>query len=55
MTSQVSEYVQSYVESSYTDKLFLVSYKTVQENFQRLLDENGQFAVVSAILVIEEK
>ncbi len=41
MTSQVSEYVQSYVESSYTDKLFLVSYKTVQENFQRVSKETG--------------
>ena len=41
MTSQVSEYVQSYVESSYTDKLFLVSYKTVQENFQRISEETG--------------
>jgi len=41
MTNQVSEYVQSYVESSYTDKLFLVSYKTVQENFQRISEETG--------------
>jgi len=41
MTSQVSEYVQSYVESSYTDKLFPVSYKTVQENFQRISEETG--------------
>jgi len=41
MTSQVSKYVQSYVESLYTDKLFLVSYKTVQENFQRISEETG--------------
>lgn len=41
MTSQVSKYVQSYVESSYTDKLFPVSYKTVQENFQRISEETG--------------
>ena len=41
MTSQVSEYVQSYVESSYTDKLFSVSYKTVQENFQKISEETG--------------
>ena len=41
MTSQVSEYVQSYVESLYDDKLFSVSYKTVQENFQRISEETG--------------
>jgi len=41
MTHQVSEYVQSFVESSYTDKLFPVSYKTVQENFQRISTETG--------------
>lgn len=39
ITHQVSIYVQSYVESLYTDKLFLVSYKTVQENFQRISEE----------------
>ena len=41
ITHQVSQYVQSYVESSYTDKLFSVSYKTVQENFQRISKETG--------------
>jgi len=41
MTNQVSKYVQSYVESLYTNKLFLVSYKTVQENFQRISEETG--------------
>jgi integrase/recombinase XerD len=41
MTNQVSEYVQSYTESLYTDKLFPVSYKTVQENFQRISEETG--------------
>ncbi len=41
MTSQVSEYVQSYVESLYDGKLFSVSYKTVQENFQRISEETG--------------
>ena len=39
ITHQVSTYVQSYVESLYTDKLFSVSYKTVQENFQRISEE----------------
>jgi len=41
ITHQVSQYVQSYVESVYTDKLFSVSYKTVQENFQRISEETG--------------
>ena len=41
ITHQVSTYVQSYVESLYTDKLFSVSYKTVQENFQRISEETG--------------
>ena len=41
MTKQVCQYVQSYVESLYTDKLFPVSYKTVQENFQRISEETG--------------
>jgi len=41
MTSQVSKYVQSYVELLYTDKIFPVSYKTVQENFQRISEETG--------------
>jgi len=41
MTNQVSGYVQSYVESLYNDKLFPVSYKTVQENFQRVSEETG--------------
>jgi len=41
MTNQVSEFVQSYVESLYNDKLFPVSYKTVQENFQRVSEETG--------------
>jgi len=41
ITYQTSEYVQSYVDSSYTDKLFPVSYKTVQENFQRISEETG--------------
>jgi len=41
ITYQVSTYVQSYVESLYTDKLFSVSYKTVQENFQRISEETG--------------
>ena len=41
MTNQVSQYVQSYTESLYFDKLFSVSYKTVQENFQRISIETG--------------
>jgi len=41
ITHQVSQYVQSYVESLYNDKLFPVSYKTVQENFQRISEETG--------------
>jgi len=41
ITHQVSEYVQSYVDSLYDDKLFPVSYKTVQENFQRISEETG--------------
>jgi len=41
ITHQVSQYVQSYTESLYTDNLFPVSYKTVQENFQRVSEETG--------------
>jgi len=41
MTNQVSKYVQSYVDSLYNDKLFSVSYKTVQENFQKISEETG--------------
>jgi len=41
MTNQVSKYVQSYTELLYDDKLFPVSYKTVQENFQRVSEETG--------------
>ena len=41
ITHQVSTYVQSYVDLSYTDKLFSVSYKTVQENFQKISEETG--------------
>jgi len=41
ITHQVSQYVQSYTESLYNDKLFPVSYKTVQENFQRISEETG--------------
>jgi integrase/recombinase XerD len=41
MTNQVSEYVQNYVESLYTNKLFPVSYKTVQENFRSVSEEIG--------------
>jgi len=41
MTNQVSQYVQSYAESLYDNKLFPVSYKTVQENFQKISEETG--------------
>lgn len=41
MTNQVSEFVTSYVESLYNEKLFLLSYKSVQENFQKISEETG--------------
>ena len=41
MTSQVSEFVASYVESLYHERLFSLSYKSVQENFQKISEETG--------------
>lgn len=41
ITNQVSQYVQNYVESLYDDKLFPISYKIVQENFQKISEETG--------------
>jgi len=41
VTSEVSELIQIYVKSLHDDKLFPVSYKTVQENFQKVSKETG--------------
>ncbi len=41
MTNQVSDFIQIYVKSLHSDKLFPVSYKTVQNNFQRVSKEIG--------------
>jgi len=41
VTHQVSEFIQIYVKSLQGDKLFPVSYKTVQNNFQRVSNEIG--------------
>jgi integrase len=41
MTNQVSEFVESYLESLYDKKLFSLSYKSVQENFQKVSEETG--------------
>jgi len=41
VTHQVSEFIQIYVKSLHGDKLFPVSYKTVQENFQKVSKEIG--------------
>jgi len=41
MTYQVSEFIQSYVESLLNDMLFSISYKSVQENFQRVSEQTG--------------
>ena len=39
VTHQVSDLIQIYVESLHSNKLFPVSYKTVQENFQKVSKE----------------
>jgi len=41
VTHQVSKFIQTYVKSVHSDKLFPVSYKTVQENFQKVSKETG--------------
>lgn len=41
VTHQVSEFIQIYVESLHGTKLFPVSYKIVQENFQKASKESG--------------
>lgn len=41
MTYQVSQYIENYTESLTTQKIFSVSYKSVQENFQKISDEIG--------------
>jgi len=41
MTNQVSEFVASYAESLYNEKLFSLSYKSVQKNFQKVSEETG--------------
>ena len=41
MTNQTSEFVASYVESLDYEKLFSLSYKSVQENFQKVSEETG--------------
>ena len=41
VTHQVSDFIQTYVKSLHGDKLFPVSYKTVQENFQKVSKEIG--------------
>jgi len=41
MTNQASVYIQNYVESLPNDMLFSISYKSVQENFQRVSEESG--------------
>jgi len=41
LTHQVSDFIQTYVKSLHGDKLFPVSYKTVQENFQKVSKEIG--------------
>ncbi|MCH8915322.1 MAG: tyrosine-type recombinase/integrase [Thaumarchaeota archaeon] len=41
ITHQVSELIQIYVESLHGTKLFPVSYKIVQENFQKASKESG--------------
>jgi len=41
VTHQVSEFIQIYVKSLHGNKLFPVSYKTVQENFQKVSKEIG--------------
>jgi len=41
MTYQTSVYIQNYIESIQNDTLFLISYKSVQENFQRVSEQTG--------------
>lgn len=41
MTHQTSQYIENYIESLQTDLLFPISYKSVQENFQRISEETG--------------
>jgi len=41
MTYQVSEFIQSFVQSLQSDMLFSISYKSVQENFQRVSEQTG--------------
>jgi len=41
VTHQVSEFIQIYVKLLHSNKLFPVSYKTVQENFKKVSKETG--------------
>jgi integrase len=41
VTHQVSEFIQIYVKSLHDNKLFPASYKTVQENFQKVSKNTG--------------
>jgi len=41
MTNQTSEYLSSYIETLDDEKIFSLSYKHVQENFQKVSEETG--------------
>ena len=41
MTNQVMEFIANFIEDITTDKIFSISYKSVQENFQKVSDETG--------------
>lgn len=41
MTNQAMEFIADYVENLTAEKLFSISYKSVQENFQKVSEETG--------------
>ena len=41
MTNQAMEFISNFIEDITTDKIFSISYKSVQENFQKVSEETG--------------